>query len=104
MHDMARLAVQFMRSIEDVDIQATLAKDVVAKFRSHKQFVYNDVAKAAQRADSRAVASVRKGQSSPDTTQAILWQNSSDWNFDRVSGEAGNAYVQWSTRTAAEAE
>jgi hypothetical protein len=104
MHDMARLAVQFLRSIEDIDIQATLAKEVVAKFRSHKQFVYNDVAKAAQRADSRAVASVRKGQSSPDTTQAILWQNSSDWNFDRVSGEAGNAYVQWSTRTAAEAE
>lgn len=104
MHDLARLAVQFLRSIEDVEVQATLAQDVVRKFQSQKQFVYNEVAKAAQRADAKALAAVRRGEGSPDTTQAVLWQNAADWNFERVSGEAGNAYVQWSTRSTVDAE
>ena len=104
MHDLARLAVQFLRSIEDIDVQATLAQDTVRKFQAHKQFIYNDVSKAAQRADAKALASVHRGETEPDTTQAVLWQNASDWNFERVSGEAGNAYVQWSTGMTAEAE
>lgn len=95
MHDLARLAIQFSRSLEDITIQETLAKAVVQKFNSQKQYIFNEVARSAQKSDAVAYAAVERGESSPDTTQAVIWQNSSDWNFDRVSGEAGNAYVQW---------
>lgn len=95
MYELARLAIQFSRSLEDVQVQSTLAKEVVAKFNAQKQFIFNEVAKVAQKSDATAYAAVRRGESAPDTTQAVIWQNSSDWNFDRISGETGNAYVQW---------
>jgi hypothetical protein len=40
---------------------------------------------------------VKDGNADPDWAQAVLWQNSADWNFDRVSGETGNGFVQWTS-------
>jgi TolA-binding protein len=102
MHRLARMSEQFMRSIEDLDIQNDLAKEVVDRFKAQKQQVMNDVTATAQRADARAVAVVGEGYTDPDWTQAVLWQNTADWNFERVTGETGNGYVQWAAPGAAE--
>lgn len=103
-HQLARVSVEFLAAIEDIAIQEQLAKDVVTKFNARKQAIMNEVAASASKADDRAVAVVGEGYTDPEWTQAVLWQNSSDWTFDRVSGETGNGYVQWSTTSGAAAE
>ncbi len=104
MHQLARFSESFQRSIEDITVQSTLAKEVVNRFTAYKQGIYNDATGTSQRADARAVAVVGEGFTGPDMTQAVLWQNSSDWNFERVSGETGNGYVQWQASVPAAAE
>ncbi len=98
MHRLARLAEEFSKSLDDVEIQEQLAKNVVDKFKARKQHVQNEATRVVQIADSKAVSTVKQGFTDPEWTQAVLWQNASDWNFERVSGEAGNGFVQWTTR------
>ena len=45
--------------------------------------------------DQKAFNLVKLGRTTPGWTSEILWQNSQDWNFERVTGETGNGYVQW---------
>lgn len=104
MHQLGRLCDEFMRSVEDIDVQDTLAKEVVDGFRRYKQGVMNQVTSISQKADGKAVAVVNQGYTDPDWVQAVLWQNNADWNFERVSSETGNGYVQWTTAPAAAAE
>jgi hypothetical protein len=95
MNNLARVSQKFAQHIEDLQIQATLAKSVVDEFDSRKQAILNEAVRTSQRSDSKAVATVIEGNTNPDWTQAVLWQNTSDWNFDRITGETGNGYVQW---------
>lgn len=105
MHKLARIGEDFSKTLEDIAIQETLAAATVQKFKARKQAIMNDVMRVVEASDNKAVAVVAQGYTDPDWTQAVLWQNSSDWNFERVSGEAGNGYVQWSTtRAPAQAE
>lgn len=101
MHQLARLSEEFMRSIEDIDVQNTLAKEVVDSFNKYKQSVMNDATATAEKSDGRAVHVISEGTTNPDWVQAVLWQNNADWNFERVSGEAGNGYIQWNEGAAA---
>ena len=91
-----QVSMGFVKAIEDIQIQDTLAKDVVARFNATKQAIYNDAARTSERADGKAQTALAEGNTDPYWTEAVLWQNSADWNFDRVSGETGNGYVQWS--------
>ncbi|TWW09874.1 hypothetical protein E3A20_09980 [Planctomyces bekefii] len=100
MHRLARFSEAFMKSIEDIEIQDTLAKEVVDGFRSTKQRIMDEVTKVAKHADSKAVATLSEGSTDPDWVQAVLWQNNGDWNFERVSGETGNGYLQWADDTS----
>ena len=102
MYRLARVSDDFAKSLEYIEIQDTLAKEVVQGFKNQKQQIMNYISTTIQKADSQAVAAVGQGQTDPDWAQAVLWQNSADWNFDRVSGETGNGFVQWSTATEAE--
>lgn len=104
MYRLARVSEEFARSLENIEIQESLAKEVVDHFGKTKQGIMNFVSLTIQKADAQAVSVVGQGQTDPEWAQAVLWQNSSDWNFDRVSGETGNGYVQWSTSTETEAE
>ena len=96
MNNLARLSEKFLQHLEDINIQETLAKNVVDKFNGRKQAIFNEATRTSQRSDAKAVEVVVQGNTNPNWTQAVLWQNSSDWNFERVSGETGNGYVQWS--------
>ncbi len=102
MYRLARVSDDFAKTLESIEIQETLAKEVVQGFKNQKQAIMNYISSTIQKADSQAVATVGQGQTDPDWAQAVLWQNSADWNFDRVSGETGNGYVQWSTATEAD--
>ncbi len=102
MHSLARLAEEFSNSIDELQIQDTLAKSVVDRFNALKRTCHNDAVATSAKSDERAVATVQQGYSDPNATQAVLWQNSADWNFDRVTGETGNGFVQWSNAAAAE--
>ncbi len=101
---LTQMSMNFVKSIEDIMVQETLARNLVAHFNGYKQSVYNDVSKTSERADAKATASLKEGATDPYWTEAVLWQNTADWNFDRVSGETGNGYVQWSVSDPKAAE
>jgi len=90
------LSEGLIRAVEEVDIPETLAKEEVDKFQARKNSMMDEMSRVAATADDRALALVAEGKTNPDWTQKILWNNSSDWNFERVSGETGNAYIQYS--------
>ena len=95
---LSQLALKFAESTQDINVQEDLAPEVVAKFSAERQNIMSDVTATAEKADSKALAAVNSGLGDPDTTQAVLWQTSGDWNTERVSGEGGNGFVQWSTQ------
>jgi hypothetical protein len=96
----ARLSEAVVRAIEDINIVQTLAKSEVDTFNNRKNAIMDEMASLAESSDNKSLAVIAEGNTNPDWTQAIMWHNSSDWNFDRVSGKTGNAYVQWSPMEA----
>lgn len=103
MNKLSNLSMNFLGSLEDLQVQSELSKKVVAGFEKRKQDILNTLTSVSQRADQKALGTIAEGNTDPNTTQAVLWNNASDWNFERVSGETGNGYVQWSAnQTVAE--
>lgn len=96
MMKLSELSKAFVESAQDIEIQESLAMEVVQRFKAQRQSIMSDVSKTAQQADTKAIAAVKSGLSDPDTTQAVLWQAAGDWQSERVSGSAGNGFVQWS--------
>jgi len=96
MSRISTLSGGLIRAVEEVDIPETLAKEEVDRFHTRKNSMMDEMAAVAAAADTRALSLVAEGRTNPDWTQKILWSNSSDWNFERVSGETGNAYIQYS--------
>ncbi len=91
---LSQLSLSFMSSIDDIAIQNTLSQEEVANFNQYKDQIMADAADSAEKADSTALAAVKEGATDPDATMAVLWHNTSDWSFDRVTGDSGNGYVQ----------
>ena len=96
MMKLSELSKAFVESAQDIEIQENLAIEVVQRFKTQRQSIMSDVSNTAQQADAKAIAAVNSGLSDPDTTQAVLWQAAGDWQSERVSGSAGNGFVQWS--------
>jgi len=96
MMKLSELSKAFVESAQDIEIQENLAMEVVQRFKAQRQSIMSDVSKTAQQADTKAIAAVNSGLSDPDTAQAVLWQAAGDWQSERVSGSAGNGFVQWS--------
>ena len=90
-----QFSVTFAKAADEIEIQDSLAATVVQRFRNAKQAIMNDVADTSQRAEARALASTEAGQTDPSTTEAVLWQASTEFSVDHLSGAAGQGYVQW---------
>lgn len=99
----ARLAEDFIGVLQTIEINHTLPKQEVERFRSHKTNAVYELTRTVRAADERAEALVEQGATNPDWTQTILWHNSADWSLTRVTGETGSGYIQWNYRpTSAE--
>ncbi len=99
MHHLARMAEDMLGNIEDLSIAETLDEATVNRFKARKRELVNALLKVAESSDERALAAATAGRTSPDWTTQILWNNTSDWTFDRIAGETGNSYIQWSPVT-----
>lgn len=95
---LSQITSNTIHTIEDLSLPETLDEKSVNDFNQRKQELVNILAKEAQEADGKAMALVADGNATPDWTQEILWTNSNDWNFDRITGETGNGYVQWNAK------
>lgn len=95
LHKLARLSEDMVNSVEDITIVETLPKAQVDAFYKLKQGIISAAVKRAEDADNKAVSIVSKGYTDPNWTGQILWQNSADWDAERVTGETGNGYLQW---------
>ena len=92
----AEQAGKLITRIEDITIPESLDKKTVDKFQSRKQSIIDGLGKDEVGYNQKAYATVKLGATNPDWTQQILWENSTDWNFDRITGETGNGYIQFS--------
>jgi hypothetical protein len=95
MHRLARVSEQYSRSIEPLTIAPTLAQDEVKAFNARKQSIIETVDNRNLQADERSATEARASATVPDWTAAILWQNSSEWYSEKLTGETGNGYIQW---------
>jgi tetratricopeptide (TPR) repeat protein len=95
LNQVARKAEQLLTIVEEVTIPETFDEKTVYGFDREKAKVLNTLASVASKADARASSMIERGFNDPVTTQQVLWQNADDWNFHRVSTEAGHAYIQW---------
>jgi TolA-binding protein len=95
LHQLARHADRLYDRIRDVAIPENYDEKIVKGFNDRKIEIQDSLVQLTQSYDEKSVVTVNEGNTSPVWTQAILWQNTADWNFDRVSGETGNGYVQF---------
>jgi hypothetical protein len=95
MHRLARVSFQYSKMIAPLDIPRTLAQTEVSAFLNRKKSIINTADQRSIAADERSLVEAKAGATHPDWTAAILWQNSTEWNSERVSGETGNGFIQW---------
>jgi len=95
LHRIARLGERMIGLIQGFQIPATLDDKVIADFVKKKNGLLANITKITIESDKKAKSIVERGYTDPAWTQQVLWQNSSDWNFDRVTGGTGNGFVQW---------
>lgn len=60
-----------------------------------KKALTDALAKEINVADGKAAIHLSSGSSDPFWTKDILWQQSGDFVFQRISGETGTGYLQW---------
>jgi len=90
-----RVSMDFAKAAEDIEIQESLAAAAVQKFKNLKQSIMNDLANTSQTAEAKALAVTEAGQADPGTSAGVLWQASTEFGSSRLTGEAGQGYVQW---------
>ncbi len=95
MFKIARLAEEFVNTIEDLQINETLDPDSISSFRSRKQSIMDGLATLSADYDDRAEKISRNGMTLPEWTQQILWSNSSDSNFNTLTSKGGHGYIQY---------
>ncbi|MCX6123938.1 MAG: hypothetical protein NTV34_04205, partial [Proteobacteria bacterium] len=95
MYQLARVSEQFTGSIAPLDIPRTLEPEMVKGFLARKKSIIDTVDAKGLAADDRSLQEANGGSTNPEWTGSILWQNASDWQSERVSGETGNGYIQW---------
>src|SRR5690606_9545323 len=95
LHQIGRLAETKLDRVETIDMAKTLSDKELEAFHSRKSQIIAELARTIQESDERSMQLVAEGDVSPEWTQRILWENTSDWNFDRISGEVGNGYMQY---------
>ncbi len=95
---LSQITSNSIMTIQDLALPETLDEKTVNAFNAKKEELIALLAREAQAADIKASELVVQGHSTPDWTQEILWTSSQDWNFDRITGETGNGYVQWNVR------
>lgn len=100
LHRLARVSDQFTTSIASLDIPRTLEPATVQEFLARKKSIIDTVDAKSLEADERSAQEAAAGSTNPDWTGAILWQNSADWQSQRVSGDTGTGYIQWHSGTA----
>jgi hypothetical protein len=64
-------------------------------FTAKKKATLDALSKEIKTHDMRALMALSSGNTDPSWTQLILFQNTSDFLFDRVSGENGSGFIQW---------
>ena len=95
LHRIARLAERLITVIEEVSITPTFPEEIVKAFDKKKTFIINTLSNESVSSDQKSLKLAEKGYTNPEWIDQVYWQNSSDMNFERVSGETGRAYVQW---------
>lgn len=91
----AQAADRLYERLSPVEIAPTLEKGVIDGFEKRKSELLEALADENLRAIPEAQKLMRQGRTQPDWSTQILWENSTDWNFDRVSGEAGDGFIQF---------
>ncbi len=81
--------------IEDISIADKLSKSLVDQFNSRKMKISDIIASDHQNFGEKALETVNNHHTSPNWTLQILWENSTDWNFDRITGETSNGFIQF---------
>jgi TolA-binding protein len=104
MFKLARLAEDFVNSIEDLQINETLDPDSISSFKARKQSIMDSLATLSADYDDRAEKISRNGMTQPEWTQQILWSNSSDSNFNTLSSKGGHGYIQYQPGAANQIE
>lgn len=87
---------EMIKQVQVITIPESLDTKTVNDFKQMKAELIRYLTKEAREAGSKAEEVLTQGHAHPDLAQEILWVNSNDWNFDRITGEGGKGYVQWS--------
>lgn len=90
----ATLAEQFQERLNRVSIAETLAKETVDSFNNRKSNMVASLKKEVEESRQNAAITVAKMHTQPVWVQAVLWETSADWNFDRLTEEMKNSMLQ----------
>lgn len=91
----ARIAERLMGLIKDFAVPATLEEKTITDFIKQRDAMLDYLRKLVISADQSAIKFLSNGLSKAQTTQHILWQTNSDWNFDQITEANGVGYTQW---------
>jgi tetratricopeptide (TPR) repeat protein len=91
----ARAAEHTLELLQDLKITETLDEKIVTHFEKRRSQILDALAEAQAKHDGDAEEVLASTTTPSGWVSQILWFNSSDWNFDRLSGNSGNGFYQW---------
>lgn len=97
MMELSQATTSLAESIDDISIPETLTESEVEGFKRLKLSILDDLNEVSTSADDSALSHSESGETIPDFSRAVLWDNHEEWNYESSNPSPGNGYIQWST-------
>lgn len=97
MMELSKATTSLAEGIDDITIPETLTENQVEAFKRLKLSILDDLNEVSTNADDSALELSESGETIPDYSQAVLWDNHEEWNYESSNPSPGNGYIQWST-------
>jgi hypothetical protein len=92
--ELANACVRQIERISALSISSAFDESITSAFQSRKDSYVKSLAALRDKSRASSLEPLGSSRSLPLTTDAVLWANSKDWNFDRITGEIRRGYVQ----------
>lgn len=91
---LAKISGNYISKVEDITINETLPEKEVNQFNIKKDSLITALSNAIQMSQAGAEERIKSKGTKPAYNRAVLWENSTNWNFEGEVSQTGSGFIQ----------
>lgn len=93
MQDLLAFNKKIASYVQDIAVDSQMTEEKKKLFKQHKERIIESLSGEYKALRNQSIAYLKKGNTLPNATRKLLWQNNNDWNF-RNGIESGTGFMQ----------